>query len=142
MKFLKIGMVVLIIIILSVCLWVYPFKLPNKNDFILEVKYKKDCFLGETTEFLCSFKNNTHKLLKLEHAANIISYAVDGKKENMISKAVTEYFSPYQSNERIIEYTFEEKGEYVITFFAEIKILKGEKKASVLLEEEVTVIVR
>lgn len=128
MKFFKIGTAVLIIIILSVCVWIYPFKLPDKNNFLLEVEFKKDCSLGETAEFLCRFKNNTHKLLKTEHSANIISYAVDGEKENMISKAVTEYFLPYQCNERIIKYTFEEKGRHVITFFAEIIILKSEKK--------------
>ena len=139
MKFLKIGTAALIIVILSVCIWIYPFKLPDKSDFLLEVEFKKEYSLGETAEFLCRFKNNTHKLLKSEHAADIISYAVDGEKENMISKAVTEYFLPYQSHERIIEYTFEEKGEYIITFFAEIEILKGGKRASVLLEEEITV---
>lgn len=140
-KFLKIGTAVLLTVCILVFTWIYPFKLPNENDFLLEVEFPTNISAGEAVKFSCRLKNNTHKLLKTEHAAHIISYEFNGEKENMIQTAIEDYFLPYQSEERIISHIFKEQGEYAVTVFAEFDILKGKEKRSVLLEKEISVAV-
>lgn len=108
----------------------------TKDDFLLNVTHG-DIKPGEAAAFHCEL--TIPEWVKIEHGAQMICYAVDGKSETITSQKIIEHFSKGQTIERTVSLTFAEKGDHTITFYSEFEVVSGDESTKYLIEKEIPI---